>query len=71
MKQAKTSWERAHAEGRRWKAADAEAAVEAFRQSGQDLDEFSQRHGIKPERLRWWKKRLSADLRGHRAGQSA
>lgn len=60
MKKATTSWESAHAEGRRWKAADAEAAVEAYRQSGQTLGEFSQRHGIKPERLRWWEKRLSS-----------
>ena len=60
MKQARTSWERAHVEGRRWKAADAEAAVKAFRQSGQALDEFAQRHGIKPERLSCWEKRLSS-----------
>lgn len=43
---------------RYWQAEDARVAVEAWKESGEDLTAFARRHGIKPRRLRQWAGRL-------------
>lgn len=44
--------------GRRWTASDARQMLDAWQSSGQSLNAFSAEHGVKPERLSWWKARL-------------
>lgn len=45
---------------RYWQAEDARVAVEAWKESGEELKAFARRHGIKPRRLRQWAERLEA-----------
>ncbi len=45
--------------------------MEAFRQSGQTTAEFARQHGVKPLRLRWWKKRLVGDGEGNEPSPAA
>jgi hypothetical protein len=48
---------------RRWRAADARAALAAASASGLSLREFARREGIHPQRLYWWRGRLAGDAR--------
>jgi len=43
---------------RYWQAEDARVVVEAWKESGEGLPAFAQRHGIRPQRLRQWATRL-------------
>jgi transposase-like protein len=40
-----------------WTEAEAQAVLEAYEASGLSVAEFARRHGLGPQRLRWWKKR--------------
>jgi transposase len=40
-----------------WTEGEAQAVVEAYEASGLSVAEFARRHGLGPQRLRWWKKR--------------
>lgn len=53
-----TGWERKAARGKRWNAADGEAAVSAWRASGESISAFARRHGIDAQRICWWRDRL-------------
>lgn len=44
---------------RRWRVGDAEIVNSALSESGCSMSEFARRHGLKPERLRRWRSRLS------------
>jgi transposase-like protein len=38
-----------------WTEGEAQAVLEAYEASGLSVAEFSRRHGLGPQRLRWWK----------------
>jgi transposase len=40
-----------------WTEGEAQAVLEAYEASGLSVAEFARRHGLLPQRLRWWKKR--------------
>ncbi|QRK10889.1 transposase [Archangium violaceum] len=40
-----------------WSESEARAVLEAYEESGLSVAEFARRHGLGPQRLRWWKKR--------------
>jgi transposase len=40
-----------------WTEAEAQTVLEAYEASGLSVAEFARRHGLGPQRLRWWKKR--------------
>ena len=42
-----------------WTEDDARRALEAWRRSGDSLAAFARRHGLTPERLYWWRRRLA------------
>jgi hypothetical protein len=43
---------------RQWKAGEARRVMEAWQASGLPLATFARRHGLTPERVRWWRQRL-------------
>lgn len=43
---------------RYWRATDARVVVEAWRRSGERLEDFAARRGVHPRRLRRWASRL-------------
>jgi transposase-like protein len=45
--------------GRHWTTQDARAVLAAQAQSGESLSAFARRHGLTPQRLCWWRKRLA------------
>ena len=40
-----------------WTEGEAQRVLEAYEASGLSVAEFARRHGLGPQRLRWWKKR--------------
>ena len=44
-----------------WSEAEAQAVLEAWEASGLSVAEFARRHGLGPQRLRWWKKRRAEE----------
>ena len=44
-----------------WTEAEAQAVLEAYEASGLSVAEFARRHGLGPQRLRWWKKRRAGE----------
>ena len=44
-----------------WMQAEAQAVLEAYEASGLSVAEFARRHGLGPQRLRWWKKRRAEE----------
>lgn len=44
-----------------WTEAEAQAVLEAYEASGLSVAEFARRHGLGPQRLRWWKKRRAEE----------
>ncbi|KFA87823.1 hypothetical protein Q664_45250 [Archangium violaceum Cb vi76] len=46
-----------------WTEAEAQAVLEACEASGLSVAEFARRHGLGPQRLRWWKKRRAGETR--------
>jgi transposase-like protein len=44
-----------------WTEAEAQAMLEAYEASGLSVAEFARRHGLGPQRLRWWKKRRAEE----------
>lgn len=44
-----------------WTEAEAQAVLEAYEVSGLSVAEFARRHGLGPQRLRWWKKRRAEE----------
>jgi transposase-like protein len=40
-----------------WTEGEAQTVLEAYEASGLSVAEFARRHGLTPQRLRWWKKR--------------
>jgi transposase-like protein len=44
-----------------WTEAEAQAVLEAYEKSGLSMAEFARRHGLGPQRLRWWKKRRAEE----------
>jgi transposase-like protein len=57
-KRASGRWRRAIKEGKIWREPEARQALEACASSGESILVFSRRHGIIPERLYWWRRRL-------------
>jgi hypothetical protein len=55
---------------RRWSAADARRVLKMCRGSGLSVSAFGARHGLAPQRLGWWKKRL-AEWRQHEKAPTA
>lgn len=53
---------------RRWKIADARAALAALSASGLSLDAFASREGLKVERLRRWRHRVGDHGRAEAVG---
>jgi transposase-like protein len=54
----KTRW--TETRRRRWKAAYAEEVIAALKRSGLPTSQFAAQHGLGPERLRRWQRRLEA-----------
>jgi hypothetical protein len=52
-----SEWKRL--QGERWTQEDARRVLAAWQSSGDSLWAFSRRHGLQPQRVGWWKKRLS------------
>jgi len=44
-----------------WSEAEGQAVLEAWEASGLSVAEFARRHGLGPQRLRWWKKRRAEE----------
>jgi hypothetical protein len=44
-----------------WTEAEARGVLEAQEASGLSLGEFARRHGLRTQRLRWWKSRLGKE----------
>jgi transposase-like protein len=44
-----------------WTAETARAVLAAQRQSGECLTQFAREHGLHPQRLFWWRKRLDEE----------
>jgi transposase-like protein len=44
-----------------WTETEAQAVLEAYEASGLSVAEFARRHGLGPQRLRWWKKRRAEE----------
>lgn len=44
-----------------WSETEAQAVLEAYEASGLSVAEFARRHGLGPQRLRWWKKRRAEE----------
>jgi transposase-like protein len=44
-----------------WSESEARAVLEAYEASGLSVAEFARRHGLGPQRLRWWKKRRAEE----------
>ena len=53
----KVDW--AELAARRWTEEDAGVALAAWRRSGQSAYAFARGHGLNPQRLHWWAKRLA------------
>ena len=51
----------------RWSEHEARSAIAAWRKSGVSIDEFAKAHGIVPQRLYWWRKRLESKPSDHAA----
>ena len=46
----------------RWSEHEARSAIAAWRKSGVSIDEFAKAHGLVPQRLYWWRKRLESTV---------
>lgn len=46
--------------GARWSADDAQQILDEWAASGESLQGFAARRGLVPQRLAWWRKRLTA-----------
>ncbi|WP_052519005.1 IS66 family insertion sequence element accessory protein TnpA [Archangium violaceum] len=44
-----------------WTEAEAQVVLETCEASGLSVAEFARRHGLGPQRLRWWKKRRAEE----------
>ncbi len=44
-----------------WSTETARAVLSAQRESGESVTEFARQHGLQPQRLYWWRKRLDED----------
>jgi len=44
-----------------WTEVEAQAVLEAYEVSGLSVAEFARRYGLRPQRLRWWKKRRAEE----------
>lgn len=55
---------------RRWSEADARAMVQAWRRSGESQLAFARRHGLDPQRVGHWVRRLRAEPSGEDAPMS-
>lgn len=66
MAKSGSEWERTILEGRRWDDGVARGAIAAWRRSGLSMVAFARRHGVSPQRLSWWRKRVEdeGDARG-------
>lgn len=53
-----STWQRAIKDGKLWTEAEAREALEACASSGESIWVFARRHGVVPERLYRWKRRL-------------
>ena len=52
------SWRKKIGGQAHWTEADGQAAVAAWRSSGESLTSFARRHNMHPQRLSWWRERL-------------
>ncbi len=41
-----------------WRESDARRVLDALAESGETLSGFARRHGLTPQRLSWWRRRL-------------
>lgn len=49
---------------RHWTEADARGVLDDWKRSGETLEAFARSRGLVPQRLAWWRKRLSASPAG-------
>jgi hypothetical protein len=61
-----TEWEKLRAS--RWRAAEAERVLAAWRASGKTVSAFARSHRVDPQRLYWWKKQQQ-EWKGERASE--
>ena len=45
-----------------WSEHEARAVLKAWRGSGQSIERFAKEHGLVPQRVRFWKKKLEDDV---------
>lgn len=45
----------------KWSEVEARGVLDAWKQSGQSLEEFARQRGFVTQRLRWWKGRFARD----------
>ncbi len=55
----RNSWVAAAQAGARWSREEAQEAINAWERSGESLTAFARRHGVVPQRLSWWRKRMA------------
>ena len=51
-----------------WSEHEARAALRAWKNSGQSLHHWAIEHGIVPQRMRWWRKKLGDDVEAPSSG---
>jgi hypothetical protein len=55
---ASIDWAALTENGRAWTDDEAQRILAAWRDSGESLSHFAHSHGLKPNRVRWWRDRL-------------
>jgi len=55
----RNSWVAAAQAGARWSREEAQEAINAWERSGESLTAFARQHGVVPQRLSWWRKRVT------------
>jgi transposase-like protein len=53
-------WLRTLGGPRKWRPAQGERVIAAWRASGESMNGFARRHGLKVERIRYWRERVPA-----------
>lgn len=54
---------------RKWTKLDGERLVAAWQESGLSITEFARRHGVHPQRVQWWKRRIVGVTNATKVGE--
>lgn len=54
-----SAWEKKARAGERWSEIEGRAAIAAWKASGDTVAAFARDHGVDPQRIGWWRKRLA------------